>query len=251
MNGENAQGDRRGPLGGRDEIEDGGIDRTGRQEETQLRPHHAHQVHRVRVRGQRHPHEGRCNQGRDRGQPQIGPSRILGAVVAQPAADESADKAGNHHDGAEAHGGLAARNAARAFEKRRHPHGETAHGKGVGGVSQNRQHIRLVAHEPPIGRPRIFAQVCGRGRRGRFDGRRRVRLRGARVLQPARRIPQQQAQHRQQQAGNSRDEECHAPAIVLVDQSADHVAQRRTHRYGAEENGHHAPALTHGKIIRQ
>jgi hypothetical protein len=41
----------------------------------------------------------------------------------------------------------------------------------------------------------------------------------------ARRIAKQQTHCRQQQAGDTGDEERHTPAVVLVDQSAHHVAQ--------------------------
>ncbi len=78
-----------------------------------------------------------------------------------------------------------------------------------------------------------------------------ARMHGACVLRAARRIAQQQAQRRQEQAGNAGDEKCRAPAVVLVDQTADHVTQRGAHRDGAEENRHDAAALAHRKIIGQ
>ena len=95
------------------------------------------------------------------------------------------DETGDDHDLAEVDGGVGARNAADALEERRHPKCEPAHGKGVGGVSQDGQNIGPVSHQPAIGRPRVLSN--DRHRVSRMT----LRRRATGVLHAARRVAQQ------------------------------------------------------------
>ena len=164
----------------------------------------------MRGRRQRHPHE-RCGDERgDCRQIKVRLPRALREVIAHPAADEGADESRDDDNGAEADGGLAARNSADALQKRRHPVGKTAHRKGVSGVSQDRERVGFVAQQTPVGQPGFAADAGTCGRRRRRCGRRGCLA----ILGPSRRVAQKQAQRRQHETRNAGDKKRRAPTVA-------------------------------------
>ena len=170
---------------------------------------------------ERDQRQRRCEQRRDPAQPEVRLLRVLQEIVAEPAAGERSDEAGDEHDLAEGERGVFQRHPAHPLHECRRPDTEPSEGERPHRVTDAGEEVLAVFEE---------AEVALEDRGGRWElGGGSWNLGGPSLLrapcsplpassspivQPPRHVTHEHHEQREQQSRRAGDPECGAPVAA-------------------------------------